>query len=368
MNTSPKEFLESTYNDAVLSVSKNTFAKLPGQLKEWIDLIIQHSEKSKAVNTVFITSLVYKILNPEQDIRYHQSGLEGGYSGRTFDTTYITPFLREHNFPSMAESGWLTRSLEQKSPYTLDYKGAIRPEKLKTAFLSSLDAIQNGANVNSLLDYVMQQLIVEREKNAISLALPGSLPISGIIKLVDSHFHSSYKSTGASRLATLSIYAIYESLFSDGIKRFNDKKLLPLESHTSADTRSGRLGDIDIVNSDGTAFEAVEVKFDIPISHEILQIAKSKILPSTVNRYYLLSTKEPLESDYVKISDDIRQIKNTHGCQVVVNGILQTLKYYLRLLDDPSIFLRKYTELVQNDPAIKYEHKECWNTLVSNLE
>jgi DNA (cytosine-5)-methyltransferase 1 len=47
----------------------------------------------------------------------------GGFSGRRIDTQYITPTLKELGLPAMAESGWLTRSLEQPYPYTLDYNG-----------------------------------------------------------------------------------------------------------------------------------------------------------------------------------------------------------------------------------------------------
>lgn len=56
-----------------------------------------------------VTLIVYKILHPQQDIRNHQTQIKGGFSGRTIDTKYITPTLKELNLPSMAESGWLTR-------------------------------------------------------------------------------------------------------------------------------------------------------------------------------------------------------------------------------------------------------------------
>lgn len=47
--------------------------------------------------TVFLTSIIYKILHPKVDIRYHQAGIKGGvgYSGRSFDTAIVTPFLKE---------------------------------------------------------------------------------------------------------------------------------------------------------------------------------------------------------------------------------------------------------------------------------
>lgn len=41
-------------------------------------------------------------------------------------------------------------------------------------------------------------------------------------------------------------------------KRFEKKKLLPIESHTSSDKSSGRIGDIDIIDEKKRAFEAVE--------------------------------------------------------------------------------------------------------------
>ncbi len=46
-------------------------------------------------------------------------------SGRSIETKFITPTLKELGLPSMAESGWLTRSLEQPYPYTFDYEGKI---------------------------------------------------------------------------------------------------------------------------------------------------------------------------------------------------------------------------------------------------
>ena len=96
----------------------------------------------KGVWTVLITLLFYKILNPKQDIRYHKVELENGFSGRSFDTKVVTPTLRKLGLPAMAESGWLTRSLEQAYPYTLDYKGKIANKTLKEAFLRLLDIVE----------------------------------------------------------------------------------------------------------------------------------------------------------------------------------------------------------------------------------
>lgn len=331
-----------------------------------LDTIVSESECNKGVYTVVMTSVVYKLINPGQDVRKHQSSIPGGYSGRTFDTKHITPFLKECGFPAMTESGWLTRSLEQKVAYNKDYQGAIK-EPLKHCFLSILDDIETGkASPADVLDYMLRSLIRQREKKKISLALPQNLSINEIIDLLGKHFNHCYRSHGAARLPVLALYAAYQCLMTE-CKRFDGKILLPLESHTSADSQSGRMGDIDVNNPDNTPFEAVEVKFDIPVSYEIVQTAKSKIERSKASRYYILSTKGTVEADSKDIDKIIRQLKNIHGCQLVVNGVYQSLKYYLRIIENTSVFIENYVTLLSKDKAILFEHKEAWNDLVSSL-
>lgn len=366
----PEKYLNKAYFLAMDKASRKEKINscLPQEICRNLDIILNNSEKSKGVLTVFITSVVYKILNPSQDIRKHQLSIDGGYSGRTFDTRYITPFLRDKKFPAMAESGWLTRSLEQKIPYNLSYTGAIKPDNLKTAFLSMLDIIEKQPHLSeSVLDYVLQGLIIDREKHTIKLAKPSNLSIDKIIQLLNLHFYSKYNAEGASRLPVLALYAVYQCLVSE-LKRFQGKKLLPIESHTSSDSRSGRIGDIEVDNPDGTVFEALEVKFDIPINKNIVEIAVEKIQPTAVERYYILSTveKQNLE-DKDLIIEYVRKLKNTHGCQMVINGVMPTLKYYLRLLDNTKLFISYYVDLLETDNAVKFEHKSNWNVLVGKL-
>jgi len=63
----------------------------------------------------------------------------------------------------------------------------------------------------------------------------------------------------------------------------------------------------------------------------------------------------------------IQKIKISHGCQVIVNGIIDTIKYYLRLLQDTSNFIEKYVILVEIDKTIKYEHKIRWNEIFNEI-
>lgn len=366
---SPDKFLNTHLSIAEDLLKNKQFPTFSIDTTKALDEILSRSESSKGVLTVVLTSLVYKLLNPEQDIRLHQSSINGGYSGRTFDTRYITPFLKHNKFPAMAESGWLTRSLEQKVAYDNNYTGAIRPKELKEAFLFIINIIEEKLSSNeqiAMLHYILAKLIEQREQNQITLATPGNLNISQILELLKAHFTHSYKFEGASRLPVLAIYAIYQILLKE-VSRFSSHTLLPLESHTSSDMQTGRLGDIDILDKDRRPFEAVEVKHLIPIDLSHIETAYSKFMSTNVKRYYILSTSDSYSSPKGSILKRIQDIKNTHGCQIIANGIYSTLLYYLRLIEDPSQFLKKYTDLLKVDNSIKYEHRQAWNDIVEEL-
>jgi DNA (cytosine-5)-methyltransferase 1 len=126
------DLLEKLYTKASKTKSFEDI-DLPLEVKEDIDKIVEKSESFVGVVNVLITSLTYKIYEPNQDVRYHQAKLKDGYSGRTIDTKYIAPFLKSKGLKSAKEAGWLTRSLEQPYPYTKDYRGRIK--MLKSLFL-----------------------------------------------------------------------------------------------------------------------------------------------------------------------------------------------------------------------------------------
>jgi len=364
----PQEFLNNIYVESMEIVGSDNEIKsdLQSSITSCLDVVLSKSESAKAVLTVVFTSLTYKLINPEQDIRKHQTSIAGGCSGRTFDAKYITPFLKSVKFPAMAESGWLTRSLEQKVPYNYNYPGAIRPELLKKAFLETIDFIQKGNHLNKVLDYLFQGLIIKRNVQQIDLAKPLNLPIATIVDLLTKHFESRYSAEGASRLPVLALYAAYQCLIQE-TKRFEGKELLEIESHTSADSRSGRIGDIDIVDSKNKAFEAVEVKHGISITSQLIKDAFEKFKTTQVNRYYLLSTANIDKKEIDNINEEIERIKNIHGCHVIANGLNDSLKYYLRLLSDTSVFIANYVNLIENDKALKYEHKKQWNIIISQM-
>lgn len=361
----PMQFLESLYSEVNSLTSIDNLGLSPNQLK-WVKAVYENEETFKGVYTVLTTSLVYKCLHPEQDVRYHQSNMENGYSGRTFDTRYITPFLKSKQFyGAMKESGWLTRSLEQNLPYNLEYPGKINSKEVKSAFLNILNdiEIENGEPRKYLLALIKNSLI-EKSKKTVVLINPikaeSDLNISDIIGNLNKHFYYKYKSRGASILPVIALYSIYECIVEE-LKRFEDKKLEVLASHTSCDRSSGATGDVVVRNNDGSLYEVVEVKFDIPIDVIMIEDAYKKFAHSTVQRYYILSTKSTQNE---QLEERVANIREEHGCQVILNGVFATIKYYLRLIENTDKFMDRYLYNLATHSEINYEHKISWNRIM----
>lgn len=106
----------------------------------------------------------------------------------------------------------------------------------------------------------------------------------------------------------------------------------------SADSQTGAVGDIEILGADGEVFEALEIKHAITIDETILTNVREKLMDRRVDRYYVLTTATRCTDG--DLTESLRQIYAKLGCQVVINGVLPSLRYYLRLLEDPSQFFR----------------------------
>lgn len=334
--------------------------------QEFIKVIIENAYTQKGVWTVLITLLFYKTLHPKQDIRYHKKELENGFSGRSFDTKIITPTLRKLELPAMAESGWLTRSLEQANPYTLDYKGKISNKELKNAFLQILDIVESFENkeqgglkskdfLNALFVEIKKEITKHKIK-IIPLKDKENLSINKIISMLDSHFQHKYNKAGAAKLPVIAFYAIYQILIQE-LKRYENCSLKPLGKLTASDRTSKSAGDIEIIKND-RIYEAVEIKFNREIDINMIDIAFAKILKFSPLRYSIFSTSATKENDKDSIILKIEQMKNEHGCQVIINGVLQSIKYYLRLISDLNEFIQNYSNLIEIDSEIKLEHKQ----------
>ncbi len=362
-----KDKLIEMYNE--VNNGKFYASKLSTSTLENIDKIAEKCFTQKGVYTVLITLSVYKLLYPQQDIRNHQTQIKNGFSGRTIDTQFITPTLKELKLPSMAESGWLTRSLEQPYPYNLEYNGKISNKSVKKAFLELINDIEiNGINSKHIIVELLRKVIEIQKENRIvirPLDNPDKLTITKIIDVLDTQFSYHYEDFGGSKLPVLAFYAIYQIIVNE-ILRYNNCELKELGSHTASDKTSKSSGDIELFK-DSILFEVVEIKLDKEIDANILRIAESKIIEYSPQRYYILSYFSVKADELDQINEVIGRVKEEHGCQIVINGVLPTLKYYLRLVSDLEVFIYSYSRLIHKDSELKFCHKEKWNELISRL-
>jgi len=295
--------------------------------------------------------------------------MPSGFSGRTIDTKYITPTLKEIDFPSMAESGWLTRSLEQPFPYTLDYEGHISNPAVKTAFLKTIDYAQhNPDSCTNILRLLFNRILCIKDRYKVPLVPlknPDKLTVSRIISALHQHFNYHYGTHGGSKLPVIAFYAIYQLLIHE-LKRYESCTLAPLGSHTASDRTSRTAGDIQVfMNSE--LFEAVEIKLDRIIDNTLLHIAIEKITRYNPKRYYILSDAGIKKDDAESVTRMIAEVRESHGCQIILNGVTQTIKYYLRLISSLERFIDNYSSLVSADLELQSIHKVTWNRILSSL-
>jgi len=246
------------------------------------------NNSNKAVLAVLLTLACKKQESPGQDIRIHQKRMSGGFSGRGLDSKTVTPFLAREKFPSMkGGSGWLTPSLEQTHPYNFQYPGNISPNDLKTSFLRVVDAIQGGrAKPKACILFMLKRLLDWRSENAeLEIAKPMGKRISEVVSLVERHW--SGDGSGYSKIPTLAMYAVYRCLVRE-MDRYKNCELLPLLSHTSADEKTNRIGDVDVLDDNGTVFESVEVKHRIPITSSMVEGASEKIMGAGLKTFYIV--------------------------------------------------------------------------------
>lgn len=381
MSQTPIEIMESAYEQAKNKSLKILLSGLSDESVQDLIVIAENAETQKAVLGVTLTSFVYKVYEPKQDIRKHQEGMKGGYSGRTFDTKYVTPFLKS-KFPhfAMAESAWLTRSLEQPRPFNLNFPGKIRNKVLKTAFLKTLDRVQTDNNLAPKLLVALMGLMLESTAKDYVLftkvQVASGITIAKIIDALSLHIRHDYGKgvVGTARLPVLAIYSVYNLLMPD-VKRYSGKILVPLESHTSPDSRSKSLGDIDVNNADNSCFESVEIKHNKPITVDMVGVAYRKIKNTSIDRYYILTTSEPNFNDHELVMQEIEKYKKVHSCQIIVNGVIPSLKYYMRLISNPQDIIGEYTKWLefeyQRASGIKKEHLRVWQEIrqtILNLE
>ena len=374
-NERAENALNSVYVDAESLEGDYKKLGLTESQLDRIETISKYATAQKGVVTVLVTLLTKKIITPSQDVRQHKAELQGGFSGRTLDTKIITPLMLKKfgiHF-AMAESGWLSRTLEQSEAYTLSYKGKIS-STVKMPFLNILNDIELlGVDPEAYLKILLAKLILQKKDhdqtitNTISKKIEGVVTISGIMMILKEFFNSA-----GSRSPVIAVKTILDLLL-DEIIRYKGKKIPALEAHTTADGKSGSSGDI-LINDNGATFESFEIKHKIQIDSRIILNVKDKLAKIPVPRYFILTTSEKtIDSDYAAdVQETINEIYQQFGCDVIISNLQEFISSNLIILQNPIDFLNLFGENLAVDAkttgSFTKEQLELWQNIVKEFE
>ncbi len=352
--------LQKAYALAEELVKDNSRAQLTHISEELASKVEQLADLKNAARGIALTLISYSLVDPNQDIRRHKAEISGGFSARSFDSRVTVPFLIEKQLPRSVESHWLSQTFSFAPAYERDLILKTVPKAAGRLLVEVLNDL-HGSGPSVAMDAVtilIERLIKIRNANQVILTRPKDLPIHAVRGLIEKHLSRQYQSN-APRLPQLVIYAVYQSMVKH-IGRYSGTNLETLERLKSADRKRGTIADI-VVERDGTRIEAVEIKHDQPIQHIHVLEAIDKVRAESVTRYYLLSNYGIEQSDSDQIRSTADRFLKQNGCEIIVNGLTQSLNYYLRLLPDTKEFLFNYAELVENDEDTAYEHRMAWN-------
>jgi DNA (cytosine-5)-methyltransferase 1 len=374
-----KEILEDAYKTASQIVQENTFEQFENIITSQVDVFIDAIENDKSLTQVIVTSLLKKIITPKQDIRLHMKKFKNGYSARVLDTKVTSPFFKDY-FPKYAnkETAFLTKATRAEVKWDMKegQKLPFRNKKLVLPFISLITNIQNQKfDIKTCLIYIFAKLIalskIEEalfESTNLQSENLETLNIHLIIKMLQEHFESKI----SSRLPVIAIYSIYQALLPN-FERYKNKKLVDLQVHTSSDKHG--FGDIEIYTTDNQPFEIVEIKHNIPIDKYLIFDIAKKTQNIKIDRYYILTTFangfESAESEK-EVTEYILNLKKIQGIDIIANGIITTLKYYLRFIDNYQEFIDVYTQNLikdaKNSTEIKNFHLEKWTEILKRYE
>jgi DNA (cytosine-5)-methyltransferase 1 len=335
---------------------KALIASLPKAIHSDIE---QLGSKRHNGRGVVITLAACKIAKPAQDVRAHKAEHPGGFNARGIDTDVVVPLLRDCGLANAGESHWLTQVFSGLA-FTPDQTLKTQPKAVGEIVPRLVCAINSArpAEIANALCALLVLLIEERNKGQVPLTKPKGLTIARAIRLLEDHFGGSFKS-GGPRLPQLAVYSVYECFVRES-KRYEGHSLVPLERLKTANRKSGTLGDVDVLLGKRTV-EAVEIKFGMTADARHVSDAIEKIKTADVRRYYILATDGIKSGDEEEIAERVGAFYRSNGCEIIVNGIFETIRYYLRLVGSVDEFIARYVDHLASDDDLNYEHRTAWN-------
>lgn len=366
--------LEEALNNAKKEIMKEETLSISDSTAAMIESFSCRIENARTAFTNIVTCLVCKAVDNNVDPRYHRKPGNGMpeppsgrdfFSGRSISEKVVAPWLKKQGFIT-SHSGWQTRVFERPKPYVLDYEEHIA--YVREEFLGILDAVASDRDnsLEVLTRFFVLQIRAAQEAKELSASLGNNSSYGKLIQDIVNMFQMSFELNHSSRLPVLAMHSCY-SLIMGKFERYKEHLLLPLKEHSAADIRTGSVGDIEIADNNGIVVEGVEVKHKIKISRIIVDTVLTKLKGTGVRRFYILTTHNICTPSDI-IQSILKKEYELSGREIIVNGIIPTIKYYLRLVENPAGILPIYEQEIIDDTATSTEHLSSWKEIRKQFE
>lgn len=312
-------YLESKFSDSTTADFTELSEENKSLLRNMVNGIT--SEVGRALVGLAFLQLTIKSIAPDQSIRLHKGTTRrgsfswvDGISMRTIDSTYNTPFLRDHGLININKFGlFMTRSLAENYPYSSLYKAEMRgPFDDWIAIVDAIESLQMPAELGLL--YMMALLrnrsesFQERANLARSIVENYNSSSFETIKTLIVEFVNN--TDYSARAFEVAIHGLFQAM--DELDLLGDADVVPMSQMRSANKKHGNIGDVELTENN-IIVEAWDAKYGKPYLRDELEELKDKLLthPDVKVAGFIVDSNVDRRRDITNRVDELSAITGT---------------------------------------------------------
>lgn len=312
-------YLESKFSDSTTADFTELSEENKSLLRNMVNGIT--SEVGRALVGLAFLQLTIKSITPDQSIRLHKGTTRrgsfswvDGISMRTIDSTYNTPFLRDHGLININKFGlFMTRSLAENYPYSSLYKAEMRgPFDDWIAIVDAIESLQMPAELGLL--YMMALLrnrsesFQERANLACSIVENYNSSSFETIKTLIVEFVNN--TDYSARAFEVAIHGLFQAM--DELDLLGDADVVPMSQMRSANKKHGNIGDVELTENN-IIVEAWDAKYGKPYLRDELEELKDKLLthPDVKVAGFIVDSNVDRRRDITNRVDELSAITGT---------------------------------------------------------
>lgn len=312
-------YLESKFSDSTTADFTELSEENKSLLRNMVNGIT--SEVGRALVGLAFLQLTIKSIAPDQSIRLHKGTTRrgsfswvDGISMRTIDSTYNTPFLRDHGLININKFGlFMTRSLAENYPYSSLYKEEMcGPFDDWIAIVDAIESLQMPAELGLL--YMMALLrnrsesFQERANLACSIVENYNSSSFETIKTLIVEFVNN--TDYSARAFEVAIHGLFQAM--DELDLLGDADVVPMSQMRSANKKHGNIGDVELTENN-IIVEAWDAKYGKPYLRDELEELKDKLLthPDVKVAGFIVDSNVDRRRDITNRVDELSAITGT---------------------------------------------------------